>query len=675
MSTRYFAALPPDELAGQMIFKEKDWDNFMSVSRHYERMRRALFFLYGSDEEGFNTYKMGQKGDAGQLAVLKPNHIRAVAKNILALVTSQRPTVKPRASNTDVSTQTQTLLAESQLDYYFREKRFERNIDEAIWMAIGMGAGTISGLWDTDLGETVTVNKATGQQIKNGDIKLRNHMPPDVIIDYTAKSTDLDWWIIRDYENKFELAAKWPDQADLIVQLTRPLEPYRRRFDLFEFRRERDTDIVPVYRLYHNRTPALPSGRIFTCLSDKIWVEDGPLPFKRAPVFTAYADSIWGSPFGYTSIFDGLALQQGIDVLTSVPVSNMKNLGAATIVARKGTNLDVTEVAKGMKYVEFDGDQPPTVMEFAETNPQIFQFRQQLISELGQICGALTDMSRGAGSDAKVPGNLAALRDAQALRFSNSLMEANKRLCEEVGTFIVDCLQAFADAPRVARIAGKSKSYMVKDFNKADLSAIDSVTVETVDPAFATTTGKLQLADTLIQHGDLDAKQYLAVASTGRLDSATEGPEALRLNIKSENERLSQGVQCVVVPTDNHPAHITEHAATLANPEVRENQSIEPIVWAHIEMHMTVWRQTDPGLLAALGIPPPPPGPLGVMPQPGIPGPPGPQAGPPPAIGSPPGAPPPAPLPNGQAGPNLPKPPKNPATGMPWNPATGGLAP
>jgi len=73
------------------------------------------------------------------------------------------------------------------------------------------------------------------------------------------------------------------------------------------------------------------------------------------------------------------------------------------------------------------------------------------------------------------------------------------------------------------------------------------------------------------------------------------------LLIKSENEKMLDGVNPIVSPLDQHRLHITEHKSVLADPELRNDQAMVKNVLDHIEQHLNMLRNTDPDLLNLIG--------------------------------------------------------------------------
>jgi hypothetical protein len=261
-----------------------------------------------------------------------------------------------------------------------------------------------------------------------------------------------------------------------------------------------------------------------------------------------------------------------------------------------------------------------------------------------------------------------ALVQSMAIQFNSGLQQSYAQLVEDVGTGVIRLLQNFADTERVATISGKSKRSYMRSWTKHDIADVSNVVVDIANPITKTTSGKLHLADQLLAKGMVESPdQYLQVLTTGKLDPVIEGKQAEIMNVRAENESLSDNDPVVAVATDNHALHITEHKTVLASPEARRDPTIVQATLGHIYQHIDLLRKTDPGLLAILGqqaLPPAqPPGGQGTV----LPG------GNPESVNDLGLSPPPS---AEEAGVNLPsKPgmPDNPLTGNKFTPETGGM--
>jgi hypothetical protein len=129
----------------------------------------------------------------------------------------------------------------------------------------------------------------------------------------------------------------------------------------------------------------------------------------------------------------------------------------------------------------------------------------------------------------------------------------------------------------------------MKQFTGDDLNMINRVIVDQGASISKTTAGKVQLADNLLAQGLIKtADQYIQVLSTGKLEPAIEGTQAELLNIRAENEELTEGRYVPVMITDNHRMHIEEHRIILSSPEARRNPELIQAVTTHLQEHLDI---------------------------------------------------------------------------------------
>jgi hypothetical protein len=83
------------------------------------------------------------------------------------------------------------------------------------------------------------------------------------------------WLILRKWENKYDLAAKYPKWADRIVQLSAGIDIGDTRLTYTVSRDE--SDVIPVYHAFHKQTPAVKDGRYIIFIDDEIICADGKL--------------------------------------------------------------------------------------------------------------------------------------------------------------------------------------------------------------------------------------------------------------------------------------------------------------------------------------------------------------------------------------------------------------
>lgn len=662
----YWASKEPNKVVDTAMHKADVWYNQLHYNGYLYKIRDMWMSYYGANFASLaSTHKITFAGEQGELAQITVNHLHNICNHVLTMVTSNRPMLQARASNKDNKSLVQTKLANQLLDYYMRDKRLETYFRKATEMAIVLAAGYIKMAWNATSGEIYDYTEE-GAPIYEGDVEFTNLSPFDVVFD-SSKETEIDhdWVIVRTFKNRFDLSAKYPELADKIKGIPSKSELYNFKF---EANLSDETDDIAVYELYHRKSEAMPNGRyMFFCDKDIVF-EDTPLPYRAIPVYRISPAIIMGTPYGYTSMFDLLPLQDGIDALYSTILSNQYAFGVQNVYIPRGADISMKSLEGGLNILEGNANAgKPEPLNLTNTPQEIFAFVKMLEQAQETISG-INSVARGNPEASLKSGTALALVQSMALQYISGLQQQYVRLLEDVGTGLINMLRDFAIVPRIAMIAGKdNKNYVNKEFKGDDLSQVNRVIVDVGNPLAATTAGRVQMADNLLQYQLLTSpEQYISVMTTGRLDVATDDKEKEYLLINEENEMMAEGQEVKALDIDRHLEHIKSHRSVLADPTLRQDATFVQVVLGHINDHIQLLRTTDPSLLTLIGEHPLPP--INTNPpNPSAPGGPPPsavQGGPPPGPMTPPGPPPQAPLPN------MPTPPP------PFqNAPVGGLAP
>lgn len=685
----YFATLPPEEIGQQVMARVNDFYTYVRTSGLYSRMYRSWRAYYGlnSREGGARSDQITFAGEQGELSMMKVNHYRNIAQHLLTLTTAQRPAPIPVSTNTDNKSHAQTILASGLLDYYSREKRAERILRTAAEHAIVFSEGFIKCEWDPNEGNEYTKDPETFESIREGDLKFSNLTPLDVIRDpYVDSHADLNYVICRQFVNRYELAARYPMMAEKI------LSKQQQQYDAMRFMVKpavSSDDNIAIYELWHRKTAALPDGRLTILANADCILFDGDLPYPNIPIRRICPGDLIGTPTGYTPMFDLLSLQEALDALYSAIVTNQTTFGVQNIWVPESANLSYEQLANGLNLIKSTGTAKPESLNLTHTAPEVFNFIRQIEESMETLSGVNSTV-RGNPEASLKSGSALALVQSQAIQFSSGLQASYAQLVEDVFTDALNVLKQYAKTKRVALIVGKYNQHLMKEFTGDDLSSISRVVVESAGSLAKTTSGRMQIAQDLLQNQLIRTpEEYLSVINTGKLEPMTEAQTRQLYLIRQENERLAEGIKCRALPTDNHILHIKENSTVLDDPELRsaseagdpQATAVLDAAYQHLLEHVDF--AADPALanlISSLGYQPiaapvPPEQAAGGTP-------PSPDNGG--AMG--------APLPPDQpAGPTLPIPPdgelpdlggraispdfpSNPATGQPWNPADGGDA-
>jgi hypothetical protein len=617
--SKYFAAQPAEDAVPVLRRRADDWFETLTNNNYLDKIKRCWLAYHGAyfdDIGGGHSITFG--GEQGELSHLPINHFRNLAQHILVMVTANRPSFQARSTNTDYKSLVQTNLANSLLEYYVREKRLEKNLRLAVEYAIVMGSGFIKMEWNATSGEIYDFNEDTQTPIYEGDVEFTNLSPYDVVFDSSKETTDLDWVVIRSWKNKFDIAAKYPELEKDIVGLQTKSD--MTKFKLVGSSYDKTVDI-PVYEFFHRRSESMPDGRYLLYLDDDIVLSDAPMPYRELPVYRIAPSDVLGTPYGYTSMFDLLPIQDSINSLYSTALTNQNAFGVQNIYVPRGADISFQQLAGGLNVIEGNADRgKPEPLNLTQTPPEIFNFMKQLEGTMETISG-VSSVSRGNPEASVKSGTGLALLQSQSLEFMSGLSQQYVQLIEDIGTGLINMLKDFASVPRVAAIAGQNNKTEMKEFTGEDLDSVNRVIVDVGNALAQTTAGRVQIAEQLLQMmpEQMNPQQYINIMNTGKLEMMTSGVNDELLLIKSENERLVDGTKSVIaLAIDNHQLHIMEHKNVLADSDVRSDPDLCKRALDHITDHLKLLRETDADLLVLMkqqplgpkeGTPAAPPGP------------------------------------------------------------------
>lgn len=671
----YWVLEEDSELIAQAIHaRVREYWTQMEEDGRLSLYRTVLSLYYGTDSEGRwgKSKLIRYGGDAGELSEIQLNHLRSLVRHLVVMTTSNRPAFEARAVNSDVRSLSETIVAEGVLDYYLGEGRVEETKIAEVERAIVLGQAWETVTWDFQAGDETMPNEQeeldpmTGEPVERapiraGDISVQCWDPWQVAHDLYTRPEDQRWRIVSDHNvNKWELAAEFPELAkEILDEGTKPDDGR-----IWEWGVEtRDPDNVTVRHFYHRQSAAVPEGLYIKVCGDVVLFR-GALPYDEMPVRPMLSGSEIGAETAYADVWDLIPLQQAVNSTASAMLSVHDAFGVPNIIAPSDANVNVDDIAGGMRLITFDGEpnREPHLLDMLRLDDASPKLLDLWVRTMEQLSG-VNQVTRGDPPSNLKSGAALALVQSMALQYTSGLQRMYTRSLEETGNAILSVLKRYAHEPRMMEIVGRDQRSMLKQFSGADIAHVRRVVVNVGNPLMRTTAGRLEVATQLIEMPPEERETFLSVVDTGRLDSKYEATRTRALLIRAENERLADGTAVKVLATDPHELHIQEHLSLLDNPDVRDDDMTSALVLQHIQEHIDMRMQLimmNPELAAMTGN----------MPAGGPPMPAG--------AGAPDGAPPEigdvvAPTPEGAAGmPGLPQMPTEPLSGQKFQP---GVAP
>jgi hypothetical protein len=619
------------------------------IEEYFNEMRRTgRMALYRNAFTNFYSgwiYRasMYKSGEMGELTRSFWNHERNILLHLKNQTVQNKVAYKTQVMNSDANSAQTRILVDGLADHFSEDQKYRLNdhVAQSVEDTLIYGESAVAALWNRTLGDP-SVPDENGVMQYEGDIEYVNATPLDIIINTTVQDrSQVQWKILRRWMNKYDVAAQYPDQKDLLVLLNDIEGSYGTKLVTLI---HHDVETIPVFYAFHEKTPAVPEGRFLMFADPTTIMEDCTLEeagYDEMPIYDNIVSTMAGSPYGYTVGFDLIPLQQGLNELISAVTTNNINFATQCVMAPKGSNLHYQSLATGMTFIEWDPkmgpNSKPEALNLVHSAPETYQLIDLHVKTMETLAG-VSAMDRGNPDASITSGQYAALITTNSVIFQAPLQKAYANLCERLINGTIKTLKMNMTQDRVVAIVGQNNATTAQKWGPEQLGQISGVVTEIQNPMLQTPAGKMQLADVLMKTGLIkDAQQYIGVYTDGDLQQLYHRQETQLILVKAENEYLMSGKPLQANITDNHVMHILEHTANVdtIDAHINPNQPYVVETLNHIMAHINMLTTINPVLAGIIGDPSLPPGMPSQLqlkppppPQPGAP-----QAGPVPGAG------------------------------------------
>jgi len=94
----YFAAREAEEAAGVILSRAENWFRMMDANGYLDKLKEAWSAYHGAYYTDTSSgHKITFSGEQGELVNLPVNHFRNICRNILTMVTANRPSLEARS--------------------------------------------------------------------------------------------------------------------------------------------------------------------------------------------------------------------------------------------------------------------------------------------------------------------------------------------------------------------------------------------------------------------------------------------------------------------------------------------------------------------------------------------------------------------------------------------------
>lgn len=586
----YWARKDGADLINELHERADQYYEFVQSTGRLALWRRALRQFRGYDPDGgyLNSKAVTFDGEQGELVRLQTNHFAGMIQGVHTLVTGTKPTTRAIAAMGTSDSQEDAAVADKILEWDISQKRVGETLAQAALVAMHSGEGWVYQAWDAMQGDIIG-QRPDGGFLYSGDTHTQYMHPLDVIRDPYARlegDQPMEWIMVRRKVNRATLMQQFPDHAESIDQERLSTDSVKQDRALFGYESKHRTkqDYVYLFEFYHDRTPALPGGRVVWFIGDAKLI-DGPLPYAELPVHPIYPDTDDEVAFGFTPMWHLLAPQAAYDSIISAAQTNIDAGGINNFWLPTGEAVEVEDIAGGMNLIK--SAVKPEVIEFARVSDDALKVAELHEKNMEKLSG-MNSVTRGEPDANLKSGAALALVQSMSVQHNSGHQRGYAGLIERVYSARVRIWQRFVTQERVAEIAGEDERVNAQRWTGESMQGVTRIKVELSNPMMSTTQGRTELADKLLAAGFITRpEEYLGVIATGRLEPVLKAPrEQLRL-IARENDRLrkQEPVKAIAI-VDNHELHIHEHATLLTDPAIRFDDAKAEAVLMHIQEHM-----------------------------------------------------------------------------------------
>jgi len=597
----YWAKAPTTDIASEIKAVWSDYHRWLETSGQKYLIQSCYDAFYNFDNGGFGL----SKSKDGSSAKMKVQHLKSIVERIHSLVTQAKLSYDVKSNKSDAASMVTADFGRGLLEYVGNSKGMDEVASDMVKTALVCLDSYVYAPWNFIQGERIRDNQFSGDQ----EFKVLTRF--DVASHKTLRNTP--YYIVRETLNRYDLMAQYPDKADKLLQVG-SLSEDEYLVTPTDTDQDDADEMVEVFTLLHNKTLALPEGRMAVICGDEV-LDDVRLPYKRLPLVHLQPDKVQDTVLGDSPITSLVSIQQGIDALYGAVLSNNLNYAKQNIWSP--SPIQVERLSEGFSNIVSAAE--PKALQLVASSPETYKLIEALQSQQ-QVLSGIGNVARSNPEASLKSGTSLALMLSIAVQHVDSVQKAYAFAVGELASIVIANFQSFATEPRLIEIGGVSKRSFVKQFTGEDLEGITRVSCDVGNPLTQNMAGRMELTNNMMQMGVLkDPKLIIEFMRTGQVDSLTEDQFKDSILIRSENEMMLRGESPMVMNTDNHPQHILEHKDIASDPEIRNNPQLMEILSQHLIDHLDANKNMDIDLAAVLGLQPLPSQQQQLQPPPGKP--------------------------------------------------------
>lgn len=576
---KYFANKPADELVSECDGLVRQY----GINSWIWQIWRKNSYIYYQNVIGDPLSFSGTRGEMTTMSVPKS---RKLVRDYLSIVNKQKLKFKSVMKNNEYTNWVDGKIADALAEHIIKTENLENKRDKLGEGTFVLGQGFLWVYWDQFRGNKV-MNPETGVEERSGKATIKYKAVNEIFYYQSSGNQwdDVQWCVVRDTVNKYDLAAEHPEMADKIESVNN-FNDYSNDLDIY-FNYTRPDESIYLYHFYHKPTPAVPQGRMVIYASADCVVYDGPNVYECIPLFSCMPETISNSVLGYPQFCNLTALQEMLDHNYGVIASNQSVWGVQSMLNPRGSDIDVRQLF-GLNFIDFtpagpDGGGEPKPLQYPQTPSEIFAQLDRYDSKIDDI-GGINSALRGQAPQGVTAASAIATLTANALEFISTFSRSLHDTVTDAVSFAAKLYFAFGAEEQFIDVIDTNVAIQ-KQYNRNSLQSLDKFNLELSNPLLNSYSYNLQSAETLLSQGLIqDPKTYFRVLEGDRTSVMYNDDLQEEMCIQQENDDLQKGIPAQVLYYDNDDLHILHHKTLLMNPNIRRN--LQPEILQGILQHL-----------------------------------------------------------------------------------------
>jgi hypothetical protein len=504
------------------------------------------------------------------------NRVRQIVRKEMAKLTKERPIGFVIPKSADQEDQMAAKAGDALVEYFWREKKYYRELRRAVFWSVLTGTGFIKDWYNP---------QAITSDNQKGDLFFERINPFLIYVsDVQEEEIENQAYIIhQSAEHPDQVAKKYGQKviADSRSNATVLEDKY---LNVMGIRESNNKNLVLVKEIWIKPCPDYPEGNVIVWAGSNILHETKGWPYihKEYP-FSKLEHIPAGRFYSESIVTDLIPLQKEYNRSRSQLIETKNRMSKPQILAPKGS-IDPNRITSepGLIITYQPGFEKPQVVTPPNVPSYVIEDQNRTLTDMSDVASQ-HEISQGQtppGVSAATAISYLQEQDDTVLSYSiSSIEEATEKVSRHCLSHVVQ----FWDAERQIQVVGLNGQFEVYELNKDGLRQNTNFTIQIGSSTPKSLAAKQAFIMELIKMGIVPPDKGLRYLEMSEISRLYEELQIDTRHAQRENLLFQQGVDAPVNTWDNHLMHINEHD-NFRKGQIYE--TLDPQIQAMLEQHV-----------------------------------------------------------------------------------------